>query len=589
MDEEFKRKLTAILSADVAGYSRLMDDNEEATIGTLKEYRSLVAETVEQYRGRVVDSPGDNILVEFASVVDAVKCAVEIQQGLHKKNAELSDDRKMLFRIGINLGDVVEEDDRIYGEGVNIAARVESLADAGGICISGTAYDQVVNKLDLKYENMGEHQVKNIRRPVRVYKIPVEIEFALKKDEAASLDSLIDISVPTDKPSIAVLPFVNISGDPEQEYFSDGMTEAIITALAKVPDTLVVARNSTFVFKGKAVDVKQVGKELGVKYVLEGSVQKAGNRIRLTAQLIDAISGNHLWAERYDRDLKDIFDLQDELTLRILSELDIRFYHNIDARLKIKGTDNLDAYFKWWQGINLMYQLSKNHNIQARKLFMDVIKLDPKWAGGYALLATLNISDYWNGWSSSSEKHLQEAMELSQKAILLDDSMPDSYCNLSHVYFFKGQLDEAIAKAEKAIELQPNFFYGYMALGSALYYSGKQKKAQEAYKKAIRFSPKNHVLYFTVGASNFYLEKYNEAVAFLKQSSKLSPDFIYTRAYLALIYIFTNRIDEARNQAQEILRIDPKFSVENISLTIPYKSLSDTDRILNALRKAGLK
>ncbi len=305
-EERAKRKLSAILSADVKGYSRLMGEDEFGTVRTLEAYREMIVEVIRNYSGRVVDSPGDNVLAEFSSVVDAVECAVEIQKELKVTNSELPQNRRMEFRIGINLGDVIEEGERIYGDGVNITARIEGLAEAGGICISRSVYDQVKNKIALGYEYLGEHDVKNISEPVPVYRILIEPDVSvLKTSKRYKLSN---------KPSIAVLPFDNISGDPEQEYFSDGITEEIITALSKVPKMFVIARNSTFTYKGKPVKVQQVSKELGVKYVLEGSVRKAGNRVRITAQLVDAITGHHLWAERYDRDLEDIFALQDEIT-----------------------------------------------------------------------------------------------------------------------------------------------------------------------------------------------------------------------------------------------------------------------------------
>ena len=358
-DEGFKRKLAAILSADVEGYSRLMDDDEEATVRTLTSYRTAIADLVQQFRGRVVDAPGDNILVEFTSVVDAVNCAVEIQRELAERNAELPYNRKMDFRIGVNLGDVIEEEGRIYGDGVNIAARVEALTEAGGICISGRAYDQVANKLGLEYENLGEHQVKNISTPIRVYRVlsypgaaahrVVQAKEALGRRwrkigfSAASIvivavaigiwqfytrrttiepASVEKMAYPLpDKPSIAVLPFDNMSGDPEQDYFSDGFTEQIITSLSMVPKVFVIARNSTFTYKDKAVKVQQIAEDLGVQYILEGGIQKEGQRVRITDQLIDAIIGRHIWAERYDRELKDIFALQDEIALKIISAI----------------------------------------------------------------------------------------------------------------------------------------------------------------------------------------------------------------------------------------------------------------------------
>jgi adenylate cyclase len=383
--EGFKRKLTAILSADVAGYSRLMADDEAATVKTLATYREVMASLIKQHRGRVVDSPGDNVLAEFPSVVDAVQCAVAVQKEFQSRNAALPENRRMEFRIGINLGDVIEEEDRIYGDGVNIAARLESLADPGGICVSKTAFDHIETKLPLGYEYLGEQEVKNIPKPVGVYKVVMEprvtvadrIEkkkalptwrrkaifsggvalivliiaaviwnfyFRLPPIEPASVERMA-FPLP-EKPSIAVLPFVNMSGDPGQEYFSDGLSEEIITALSKTSQMFVIARNSTFSYKGKQVKVQQVAEELGVRYVLEGSVRKSEDRLRITAQLIDAITGRHLWAERYDRDLKDIFALQDEITLKILNALRLKLTDGVYASVTEKGTNNLEAYLK---------------------------------------------------------------------------------------------------------------------------------------------------------------------------------------------------------------------------------------------------
>ncbi len=389
MDQDkIKRKLTTILSADVKGYSRLMGEDEEWTLRTLNSYKGLIRNLVGEHRGRVVGSPGDNVLAEFASVVDAVECAVEIQQVLRAKNALLPEARKMEFRIGINLGDVIEEEDSIYGDGVNIAARLEGLAEAGGICISGSAYEQIENKIPLHYDYLGEHEVKNIAKPVRVYRARIDPEgvreekgsrikdkgkrkiaigvivallivaaavaiwqFVLRptssKMEVASKEKMA-FPLP-DKPSIAVLPFVNLSGDPKQEFFSDGITEDIITALSKIPKLFVIARNSTFTYKGKPVKVKQVSEELGVRYVLEGSVQKSGDRVRITAQLIDALTGHHLWSERYDRDLKDLFALQDEVTMKILMAMQVKLTEGEQASLGEKhfsGKQGLDCYLK---------------------------------------------------------------------------------------------------------------------------------------------------------------------------------------------------------------------------------------------------
>ena len=565
-----------------------MDDDEVLTVRTLQAYRKIISDLTSQHNGRVVDSPGDNLLAEFGSVVDAVQCAVEIQQILKSKNADLPDNRKMEFRIGINLGDVIEEDDRIYGDGVNIAARIESLADPGGICISGNAYEQIVNKLDLKYDNLGEHQVKNIRRPVRVYKIPVEIK-SEEKDEVSILDSIIDMSVPTDRASIAVLPFVNMSGDLEQEYFADGMTEEIITAFSKIPDILVIASTSTFTYKGKKIKVKQIGEELGVKYVLEGSVRKAGNRIRLTAQLIDTTNEVHLWSGRYDRVVEDIFNLQDELTTRILSELNIKLMHDIRAIYTISGTDNLKAYIMYCEGFGFFKRFNKNDNAWARQIYKEVINLDPNWSQGYAMLGYVNIMDYYNGWTNLPEKCIQDAIEFSQKALSIDYTSPDPYTILANVYTIQRRYDAAVIEAEKAISVQPNYMMGYYVLGNSLVMAGNPVKGQEMLKKAIRLNPRLPLLKHNLGVAYFDAKQYSEAIALFKAALKEIPEMPHIHIYLTAAYILAGMEDEALKQAEEILRIDPNFSVDAFADRIPYKNQSDTDRILNALRKAGLK
>jgi TolB-like protein/class 3 adenylate cyclase len=414
--DDVKRKLTAIFTADVVGYSRLMGEDELATVQTLTSYKETMTKLIKHYRGRVLDSVGDNLMAEFASVVDAVQCAVEVQQVLSSKNEDLPENRKMLFRIGINLGDVIEEGDRIYGDGVNIAARVESLAEGGGVCISGSAFEQIENKLALGYQYMGEHTVKNIAKPVKVYRVPMGPVEGKEKRRAfwgwqkaviGAVAVLILVGVaaalwhyywrPThppievasvekmafplpDKPSIAVLPFVNMSGDPEQEYLSDGLTEQIITGLSKVPKLFVIARNSTFTYKGKPVKVQKVAEDLGVRYILEGGVQISDERVRITTQLIDAVSGRHLWAENYDRVLKDIFAIQDEITMKIVTALDVKLTEGEQARLWARGTDNLQAYFKFLKAREQVRLRTREDNVISRKLAEEAISLDPNYA-----------------------------------------------------------------------------------------------------------------------------------------------------------------------------------------------------------------
>ena len=424
-----KRKLTAILSADVKGYSRLMQDDEEATVRTITAYREVITNLIQGYHGRVVDAKGDNILAEFPSVVDAVRCAVNIQKELGVKNSDLPEHRKMEFRIGINLGDVIEEKESIYGDGVNVAARIEGLAEGGGICISGTAFDQVESKIRLKFEYLGEQAVKNIKKPVRVYRVKME-------SSISDFGMSVELPLP-DKPSIAVLPFVNMSGDPEQEYFSDGITEEIITGISKVPHLFVIARTSTFTYKDKSVKVQQVGSELGVRYVLEGSVRKAGERLRITAQLVDAATGEHLWAERYDGILKDVFALQDEITLKILNALQVKLTVGEQAQLWSKGTDNLKAYLKYLQARDHVYQQNQEKNVLGRQMLEEVIRLDPNYAMAYMTLAHTHAFDISYGTCKSLKEALKRAFDLVEKAIELDDSLAEAHGILGFIYQLK--------------------------------------------------------------------------------------------------------------------------------------------------------
>ncbi|UCF02909.1 MAG: adenylate/guanylate cyclase domain-containing protein [Deltaproteobacteria bacterium] len=627
--QDFKRKLTAILSADVKGYSRLMGEDEEATVRTITAHRKVITSVIEKYRGRVVDSPGDNILTEFVSVVDAVQSAVEIQEVIRAKNAELPEERRMEFRIGINLGDVIQEGQRIYGDGVNIAARVEGLAEPGGICISGSAYEQIENKLALGYDYIGEHTVKNIVKPIRVYRVPTGPETVQKfpaegrhvpKYQRVSLAVVIALLVvaggvaiwkssqpptspPTevasvekmafplpDKPSIAVLPFDNLSGDPEQEYFGDGITEEIITALSKVPKLFVIARKSTFTFKGKPIKVKQVAEELGVRYVLEGSVRKAGDKIRITAQLIDALTGNHLWAERYDRNLTDIFAIQDEITKKIIEAMQVTLTAGEQARAAAKGTNNLEAYLKYLQANEFIYQFSIEGNALGRQLAEEAIALDPEYAGAYRVLARANMMDVWLGTSKSPKQSIAGAIELVQKALLLDDTYADAHGTLGSLYTMTRQYDKAIAEAEQAVALNPNSAYAYAMLGKTLRFSGRWTEAVQAYKKAIRLNPipTNNIL-FGLGISYAFTGQYEEAITWCEKAVRQQPDDIFAHYMLAVVYSFSGRDEEAQAEAAEVLRINPKFSVEKFAKRIKYKNQADKERIISALRQAGLE
>ena len=587
--QEVKRKLAAILSADVKGYSRLMGEDEEWTVHTLNTYKDMMRGLIQQHRGRVVAAPGDNVLAEFASVVDAVQCAVETQQVLRAKNAMLPENRRMEFRIGINLGDVIEEGDSIYGDGVNIAARLEGLAEAGGICISGSAYEQIENKLPLRYDYLGEHAVKNIAKPVRVYKAQIESEVVPSRPpvEVASKEKMA-FPMP-DKPSIAVLPFVNMSRDPEQEYFSDGITEEIITALSKIPNLFVIARNSTFTYKGKSVKVKQVSEELGVRYVLEGSVQKSGDKVRITAQLIDALSGHHLWAERYDRELKDIFALQDEIAMKVITALQVKLTAGEMAGMIAKGTKNIDAFIKYVQAYELMTKLTKEGNAQAKKVLEEAIALDPEYSRLYMGLGQTHFYDVWLGTTESPDQSLARAFELVQKAISLDDSNAAAHGTLGQVYVMKRQYDKAIAECERAVSLDPNSAENIFRLGFVLNYAARAVEAIPYLQNAIRLNPLPPAAYFVILAISYRdSEQYEKAIETCKKALQREPNTQFAYIHIAISYIRLGQEKEARAAAAEILRINPKFSLERYAKMLPFPQ-PVADRIVEDLRKAGLK
>jgi len=626
--EEFKRKLTAILSADVQGYSRLMGEDEDTTIRTLTTYRLLMSTLIQKHRGRVVDSPGDNLLAEFGSVVDAVRCAVEVQEELRGRNAELPDDRRMEFRIGINLGDVVEEEERIYGDGINIAARVEGLAEGGGICISGTVYDSIKNKLSLSYESLGEHTVKNIKEPVRVYRMRIGPQAAapvVKEEKArprhwqkAVLAALVVLVVAAgawaiwnfyfrppaiepasiekmayplpDKPSIAVLPFDNLSEDPKQDYFSDGITEEIITSLSKVPKLFVIARNSTFTYKGKPVKVKQVAEELGVRYVLEGSIRKAGDKIRITAQLIDALTGHHLWAERYDRNLKDIFAVQDEITKNIITATQIKLTTGEQARTTAKGTNNLEAYLKFLQAREKMLQSNKENNALAQRLLEETIAMDPDYASAYALLGATQMMDVLLGSSKSPKDSIKKALELSKKTLALDESLADARSMLGFLYAMTGQHDKGVAEAERALELDPNSANAYHSLCLTLRFADRPDEAIPACKKAIRLEPyAPATYYYNLGMAYLGAGQCEQAISACEEALRRGSNNLFAHINASLVYSICGREEEARATAAEVLRISPKFSLEKFAKNIKIKNQAAKEEVIDALRNAGLK
>jgi len=629
-EEGFKRKLAAILSADVEGYSRLMDDNEEATVRTLTSYRNAITDLVQQYRGRVVDSPGDNLLAEFASVVDSVNCAVEIQRELAERNEELPEKRKMQFRIGVNLGDVIDEDGRIYGDGVNIAARVESLSEAGGICISGRAHDQVENKLGLEYEDLGKHEVKNISRPIQVYRVlsypgaaahrVVQAKESLgrkwrKIGFAAAAVVIVVVAIGVwqfytrrpavepasvekmayplpDEPSIAVLPFVNMSGDPEQEYIADSITENIITALSYIPEMLVIARTSTSAYKGKAVKVNQVSEELGVRYILEGSIQKAGDQIRVTAQLIDAISGHHLWADRYDRDIKDFFDLLDEIAKKVTIELQVKLTEGDIARISHK-TENFEAWASATTANSFLKLISKENIAKARELSEKAVLLDPGYGFAWAVLGGAHNIEGIFRWSESRNKSIKLAVEYTDKALKLDTNLSCATSVKGRLYRMQGQFEQAISTGEKSIALGPSHDLSYSTLSTTMLYAGRFEESITLMKKAMRLNPQYPAWYLYILASSyFHEERYEEAIEagnrLLDRTRKGEWPPILAHLGLSVSYTELGRDEEASAHAAKVLKINPKFSLENYARTNQYKNKSDFERYLASLRKAGL-
>jgi len=630
-NQEVKRKLAAILSADVKGYSRLMGEDEEGTIHTLNAYKEVITGFIQKYQGRVVGTAGDSILAEFPSVVDAVRCAVGIQGELKDRNKKLSEDRRMEFRIGVNLGDVVEDGDTIYGDGVNIAARLESLSEAGGICISGTAFDQVRNKVDLGYEYLGEQTVKNIALPVRVYKVLMGPEAAGKvvgerrakpwRWQRATKGFVVAVIVAVaavaiwrlylrstappvevaskekmalplpNKPSIAVLPFTNMSGDPKHEYLSDGITDDIITALSKSSELFVIGRNSTFTYKGKPVKFQQVSEEMGVRYVLEGSVQFSGQRVRITAQLIDALTGYHLFSERYDRDLKDIFTTQDEIAMKILTATRVVLTEGEAARMFAKGTKSLDAYFKLLQAREHHEVFTKESQALARQLAEEAIALDPGYALAYSYAAMSLGHEVLLGTYTNPREALERGMKLVQKALTLDDSLAHPHETLSKYYIYlKRDYEKGIAEAERAVTLDPNSVDAFTQLGSNLRWASRPAEAIPILQKAMRLSPIPPYACLATLTNCYYLTgQYEEAIKLQRRILQKEPNQLLSQVGLTAALMQAGKEDEARAEAAKVLKIDPKFSVESFARRLPFKDQKVNDDLVSALRKAGLK
>ena len=584
--ERVNRKLAAILAADVVGYSRLMGVDEAGMLAALKRHREAVFDpAVAAHNGRIVKLIGDGVIAEFGSVVDAVSCALAVQ----RSSATIPDQRAsqptIVLRIGINLGDVIIEGDDIYGDGVNVAARLEPLAEPGGICVSSIVNESVGNRIDVRFQDGGEISVKNIDRPIRVWKWhPGATPLAAAKSNAAKPEPNGATA------SIAILPFTNMSGDPEQEYFSDGITEDIITDLSKIAGLMVIARNSSFTYKGRSVDVRTVGRELGVRSVLEGSIRRVGKRVRITAQLVDATTGGHLWGERYDRDLTDIFEVQDDVTRRIVDALKVTLSPAENARLTAGGTSSMDAYDYVLRGRELLLGKTKNRETfeQSIKLFMRALELDPNYSKAYAALSMAYNLDYQNRWSDDPDSSLPLAKRCAEQAIEKDPNEPFARLVASWAAIFEKDLDRATSEVNIALRLNPNFALAYSNLASIHNYSGRPLEAIPVLERAIRLDPafRAQNLHF-LGIAHLLAGKYETAAALLRERILLVPGTDFSRVLLASSLGYLGEVDEAGRIWRELKEINPKYSFREHFSRQPFRP-GDVERVAEGLAKAGL-
>jgi adenylate cyclase len=588
-EERVDRRLAAIMAADIAGYSRLMGVDEEGTLRQLKSHRKeLVDPKITEHRGRIVKTTGDGMLVEFVSVVDAVRCAVDIQRTMIERTAQLPAEKRIQFRVGINVGDIIIDDDDIYGDGVNVAARLEGLAEPGGIMVSRVVHDQVQDKLGFEFDDMGEQAVKNIARPVGVHRIHLterasaSIAPAAGKIERAA----------SERPSIAVLPFVNMSGDLEQEYFADGISEDIITGLSKLRWFFVIARNSSFIYKGKAVDVKRAARELGVRYVLEGSVRKGGNRVRITAQLIDAATGNHIWADRYDGDLSDIFALQDEITHKVVAAIEPKLLQAEAVRSQNRSPEDFGAWDMVMHANSLFWRLNKPDGEAAVAMLRRAVAQYPDYGPAHSMLAFILLISGRLAWTSAElEAQVPEAQKLAAKAISLDSSDPWAHLALGFVAYTKRATDEAVEEFTRALDLNPNFAaaHGYLALALAL--ADRSKEAITHGEQAIHMSPHDPQtgLFNVALAAAHYLEgHFNEAVLCGRKAVQLSPQLSGAyRIYVASL-AQAGQIGEAYEALQRLKELQPTISIDWIERYVPYTGTAMA-KFINGMRKAGLQ
>jgi TolB-like protein/class 3 adenylate cyclase/tetratricopeptide (TPR) repeat protein len=589
--ERVERRLAAILAGDIAGYSRLMGTDEEGTLRQLKAHRKeLVDPKITEHRGRIVKTTGDGILVEFVSVVDAVRCAVEIQRGMVERNVEVPSEQRIQFRIGINVGDIISDAGDIYGDGVNVAARLEALAAPGGICVSRVVHDQVRDKLSFGFEDMGEQTVKNIARPIGVHRVRIAESTGLNMPKSDVPTASID-AASASRPSLAVLPFTNLSGDPEQEYFADGIVEEVITALSRMRWLSVIARNSSFMYKGKNVDVKQVGRELGVRYVLEGSVRKSANRVRITGQLIDASTGSHLWADRFEGGLEDVFDLQDQVTASVVGAIAPRLEQAEIERAKRKPTESLDAYDYYLRGLASLHQWTRESIDEALRLFYRAIELDPDFASPYGMAAWCFFWRKMNGWISSREE-IAEVERLARRAV---DLGPDDAVALAGggyaLVFVVHDLDNGAAFIEQALALNPNLAWALHSSGWTKAFLGDTDTAIKHLTHAMRLSPLDPLRFRALGGialAHFLAGRYDEAITWAEAALRERPNYLAAIRELAAACALAGRLPEARKAMAQLREIDPAMRVSTVKNWVPFRRPDDLKRLEDGLRKAGL-
>jgi len=621
-EERVQRRLAAILAADVAGYSRLMSADEEGTLAALTAHRTeLIDPKITEFGGRIANTAGDSVLAEFPSVIEALRCAIDMQRGIAERNVGIAEDRRIEFRVGLNLGDVIEQNGDLLGEGVNIAARLEGLADTGGICLSRAARDQVRDRMEIAFKDMGEVEVKNIARPVRVFRYWPHGDTAPSPQAktrvqrwrmpaiAASLiviiggvawwqpwvpgvepASIAKMAFPLPKkPSIAVLPFENLSGDPSQEHLGSGLAENIIASLSKIPQMFVIARNATFTYRDKPVKVRQVAEELGVRYVLTGSVQRSGAKARITARLIDALTGHHLWSGRYDRKLEDIFAFQDEITLNVVTALQVKLTDGELARVRQRGTKNLEAWLLVTQSIEKSLLFTKEDNAGARELARKAVALDKNYAQAYIALAWTHLFYYQAGWATDRTNSFKRCVELVKQALKLDPSYPRTYTLLGNIHLFINRHERAIAFMEKAIALSPNDSLSMANLAMIQNYAGKPDVAITLLHKAMRLRPYYPDWFLgELGRAYFLTEQYDEATETLKLRLRRNPNSGEGQVLLVAAYGAAGRQREARAVLTEFLKSRPTYSTSHYAKGEYYKNPEDLKRVRDGLRKAGL-